>query len=350
MTSRAGAGAGVVDLRSDTVTSPTPEMRRAMADAEVGDDAYREDPTVNRLESLAAALLGKDAALYVPSGTMANQLALRLLGRPGTEVLCAERAHAYRYERAAAAGNARVQLRPLPDRDGVLTPADVASAIAGQAHHLPPISALTIENTHMPESGRPWRVAEIDAVVDIARAHELAVHCDGARIWNAAIALEVSPRVLTARTDTTMFCLSKGLGAPVGSLLCGARDLIDEARTDRARRGGGMRQAGVIAAAGVVALETMVERLADDHARARQLATVLADRFAGSVDPEHVETNIVCARAAALPEHLLAALAELGVLAGTIDVDTVRFVTHHDVDDADLARAIDALNAVARDR
>ena len=346
MTSRAG----VVDLRSDTVTAPTPEMRRAMADAEVGDDAYREDPTVNRLETLAAALLGKEAALYVPSGTMANQLALRLLGRPGTEVLCAERAHVYRYERAASAGNARVQLRPLPDRGGVLDPTDVARAIAGQEHHLPPISALTIENTHMPESGRPWRVLEIDAVVEIARAHELAVHCDGARLWNAAISLGVSPRELVAGTETTMFCLSKGLGAPVGSLLCGRRDLIDEARNDRARLGGGMRQAGVIAAAGVVALESMVERLADDHDRARKLATVLADRFPGSVEPEHVETNIVCAHARALPEHLLAALAARGILAGTIDMDTIRFVTHHDIDDADLTRAIEALDAVARDR
>ena len=341
---------GIVDLRFDMVTVLILEMRRAMADAEVGDDAYREDPTVNRLESLAAALLGKDAALYVPSGTMANQLALRLLGRPGSEVLCGERAHVYRYERAASAGNARVQLHPLPDRGGVLTPTDVARAIAGPAHHLPPISALTIENTHMPESGRPWRVSEIDAVAELARAHGLAVHCDGARIWNAAIALGVAPRELTALTDTTMFCLSKGLGAPIGSLLCGPRDLVDEARFDRSRLGGGMRQAGVIAAAGVVALETMVERLADDHDRARQLATALADRFPGSLEPEHVETNIVCARAEVLPEHLLTALAERGVLAGTIDIDTVRFVTHHDVDDADLARAIEALDAIARDR
>ncbi len=339
---------GIVDLRSDTVTTPTPEMRRAMAEAEVGDDAYGEDPTVNRLESLAAALLGKPAALYVPSGTMANQLALRLLGRPGTEVLCGARAHVYRYENAAAAGNARVQLRPLPDDTGVLAPDDVAHAVAAQHHHLPAISALCIENTHMPASGRPWRVAEIDAVADVARAHGLAVHCDGARIWNASIALGVAPRDLAARTDTVMFCLSKGLSAPVGSLLCGARDLIDEARADRARLGGGMRQAGVIAAAGVVALETMVERLADDHARARRLADVLAECFPGSIDPARVETNIVCARAAALPDHTLDALAAGGVLAGTIDVDTVRFVTHHDVDDDDLTRVVDAVRGLSR--
>jgi threonine aldolase len=339
---------GIVDLRSDTVTTPTPEMRRAMAEAEVGDDAYGEDPTVNRLESLAAALLGKPAALYVPSGTMANQLALRLLGRPGTEVLCGARAHVYRYENAAAAGNARVQLRPLPDDTGVLAPDDVTRAVAAQHHHLPAISAVCIENTHMPASGRPWRVAEIDAVADVARAHGLALHCDGARIWNASIALGVAPRELAARTDTVMFCLSKGLSAPVGSLLCGARDRVDEARADRARLGGGMRQAGVIAAAGVVALETMVERLADDHARARRLADVLAECFPGSIDPERVETNIVCAHVAALPEHTLDALAAAGVLAGTIDVDTVRFVTHHDVDDDDLTRVVDAVRGLSR--
>jgi threonine aldolase len=335
---------GAVDLRSDTVTTPTPEMRRAIADAEVGDDAYGEDPTVRRLESLAAALLGKEAALYVPSGTMANQLALRLLGRAGTEVLCGERAHVYRYEHAAAAGNTRVQLRPLPDADGLLSADDIDRSVAAQLHHLPEISALSIENTHMPASGRPWRPAELDAVIDRARAGGLAVHCDGARIWNASIALGVSPAVLAAKTDTVMFCLSKGLAAPVGSLLCGAGDAIATAREDRSRLGGGMRQAGVIAAAGVVALETMVNRLADDHARARRLAVALAERFPGSVEPERVETNIVCACASALPADVVAALAQRGVLAGTIDVDTVRFVTHKDVDDADLDRAIAALD------
>src|SRR5438105_3529196 len=190
---------GVVDLRSDTVTTPTPEMRRAMADAEVGDDAYGEDPTVNRLESLAAALLGKEAALYVPSGTMANQLALRALGRAGTDVLCGERAHVYRYERAAAAGNARVQLRPLPDHDGVLHASDVDRAAADQHHHFPPISAVAIENTHMPASGRPWRAHEIAVVADTAARHRFALHCDGARIWNASIALAVSPADVVAR-------------------------------------------------------------------------------------------------------------------------------------------------------
>jgi threonine aldolase len=342
------AGEGVVDLRSDTVTRPTPEMRRAMAEAEVGDDAYREDPTVRRLESLAAGLLGKEAALYVPSGTMANQLALRVLARPGTEVLCGERAHVYRYEHAASAVNAAVQLRPLPDALGTLDPDDVARAAAAQQHHLPAISALFVENTHMPACGRPWRTAELDAVTAVAHEHGFAVHCDGARIWNAAIALGVAPSALTAGTDTTMFCLSKGLSAPVGSVLCGSRAIVDEARAQRSRLGGGMRQAGVIAAAGVVALEMMVERLAEDHARARRLADTLAELFPGSVEPTAVETNIICARAAAFPVDLLDALSAEGVLAGTIDVDTVRFVTHHDVDDAGIARTVDALHGIAR--
>jgi threonine aldolase len=337
----------VVDFRSDTVTSPTREMRRAMATAEVGDDAYGEDPTVRRLETLAAGLLGKEAGLYVPSGTMANQLALRLLGRPGTDVLCGARAHVFRHEHAATAGNARVQLRPLPDGHGVLEPGDVQDAIAGREHHLPDVSALVVENTAMPASGRPWRTAELDAVLLAARGGSLAVHCDGARIWNAAIALGVGPDELVAGCDTVMFCLSKGLAAPVGSVLCGTRDAIAAARTDRARLGGGMRQAGVIAAAGVVALETMVQRLADDHVRAHRLAEHLADRFPGSVEARDVETNIVCARAAALPARIVEELATRGVLAGTIDAQTVRFVTHLDVDDAGIDRVCAVIDALA---
>ncbi|HSO97061.1 MAG TPA: threonine aldolase family protein, partial [Acidimicrobiia bacterium] len=217
---------GGVDLRSDTVTTPTAAMRDAMAAASVGDDAYGEDPTVNRLQSIAAAALGKDAALYVPSGTMANQLALRVLGRRGTDVLCGERAHIYRYEHAATAGNVGVQLRPVPDLGGRFNADAVHRAAADAEQHLPPLSAVAIENTHMPASGRPWRAAEVARVADAARAHGLGVHCDGARIWNASVALAVPPRELCAPVDTVMFCLSKGLGAPIGSVLCGAGDVI----------------------------------------------------------------------------------------------------------------------------
>jgi threonine aldolase len=340
---------GRVDLRSDTVTTPTPEMRAAMAGADVGDDAYREDPTVNRLETMAAALLGTEAALYVVSGTMANQLALRVLGAPGTEILCGERAHVYRYEHAATAGNAGVQLRPLADPGGLIPAAAIAAAVADAGEHLPVLSAVAIENPHMPASGRPWTVEQVASVADVAHREGLGVHCDGARIWNAAIALGVAPSQLSAPVDTLMFCLSKGLAAPIGSVLCGPQALIDAGREHRARLGGSWRQAGIIAAAGVVALETMVDRLADDHARAHRLADTLAARWPGSVDPAAVRTNIVCVVADALPAKIVERLDEHGIRAGRIDAGTVRFVTHKDVDDDDVDRTIAALDAVRQE-
>jgi threonine aldolase len=343
-----GASDAPVDLRSDTVTQPTPEMRAAMAEAEVGDDAYGEDPTMVRLESLAAALLGKEAALFTPSGRMANQVALRVLARPGTEVLCPARSHVYRYEDAASSTDAGLQLHPLPDVDGMLDPDDVAAAIADTEHHFPAISALTLENTHMPANGRPLARDEVQRIADAARSAGLAVHVDGARIWNAAIALGVPPAELVAPADTVMFCLSKGLGAPMGSVLCGPADVIAAARLERSRLGGLLRQAGVVGAAGIVALESMVERLADDHRRARTLADALADLFPGSVDPATVRTNIVCAPFSKLPDGVIERLDACGVRSGTIDARTVRFVTHKDVDDAGLARAIDALRAIQK--
>jgi threonine aldolase len=338
-----------VDLRSDTVTTPTPEMRRAMADADVGDDAYGEDPTVNRLQSLAAALLGTEAALFVPSGTMANQIALHLHTPAGNEVVCAARAHVFRYESAGIAANSGIQLRPVRDDGGVLTAADVEAAAHDSEHHLPPIAAVAIENTYMPASGRPWRPDELQPLITAARNCAVAVHIDGARIWNAAVATGESPATLCGGADTLMFCLSKGLSAPVGSVLCGSRDLVERARSTRHRLGGGMRQAGVLAAAGIVALETMVDRLADDHARARVLADALADRFPGSVDPTTVETNIVCAELSAMPDHVVERLEERGVRAGAIDARTVRFVTHKDVDDGGLAHALRAFDDLARE-
>jgi threonine aldolase len=321
-------------------------MRAAMAAAEVGDDAYGEDPTVNRLESLSAALLGTGAALYVPSGVMANQLAVRVLARPGTEVLVPERSHVYRYENAAAPLNSGVQLHPLADTDGLVTAEQIDGAAAGSAHHLPSVSLVWIENTHMPAHGRPWSALDVAAVVGVARARGLSVHCDGARIWNAAIALGVAPSALVAGCDTVMFCLSKGLGAPVGSVLCGSAAVIAEARAHRHLFGGAMRQAGIIAAAGIVALETMVERLADDHARARRLADTIAERFPGALDPAAVRTNIVCCAVSALPDRALERLGTEGVLAGTIDPSTIRFVVHKDVDDAGIERACRAIDTL----
>jgi threonine aldolase len=331
-----------IELRSDTFTTPTPEMRRAMADAEVGDDEYGEDPTVNRLQALAAGLLGTEAALYVPSGTMANQVAIRVLSRPGTEVLCPARSHVYQYELAASPQNSGVQLHPLWD-----VPDGITTAVAGARDEFPPVSMLVLENTYMAMSGAPTGVDEMGTLVQRGRDGGLRVHVDGARIWNAAIATGSPPSALIGGADTVMFCLSKGLGAPVGSVLCGTADVIAEARVQRRKLGGGMRQAGVIAAAGIVALETMVERLADDHARAHVLAEALATRWPGSVDPVTVRTNIVCARLELLPDDFIARLSALGVRCGTIDPRTVRFVTHKDLDDGDIKRVVEAFDELA---
>lgn len=340
---------GRVDLRSDTVTTPTREMRIAMAQAPVGDDVYREDPTVNRLEDLAAARLGKEAALFTATGTLANQLAIRVLAQAGTELLCPARAHVYRYEAAAVASNSGVQIRPLPDEAGVVSTDAISAALDASRHHFPPISLVTIENTHMPASGRPISAPEVADLAWAAASHALPLHCDGARIFNAAVALETSVHELAGPPDTVMFCVSKGLGAPVGSLLCGRTEVIDEARAQRQRFGGGWRQAGMLAAGAIVAIEAMTERLVDDHARARRLAVALAERFPGSVDPTRIRTNIVCARADRLPSNFLAGLESQGIRAGTIDPQTVRLVTHKDVDDVDIDRAIAAFDALVLD-
>ncbi len=242
-----------------------------------------------------------------------------------------------------------MQLRPLPDPDGLLAADAIAGAVADAGDHLPALSAVATENPHMPESGRPWTVEQVVTVADAAHRHGLGVHCDGARIWNAAVALGVAPSRLAAPVDTLMFCLSKGLAAPIGSVLCGPQARIDTAREHRARLGGSWRQAGILAAAGLVALETMVDRLADDHARAGRLAVALADRWPGSVDPAAVQTNIVCVADDTLPTKLVERLDEHGIRAGRIDARTVRFVTHKDVDDDDVTRTIAALDAIRKE-
>jgi threonine aldolase len=236
-----------------------------------------------------------------------------------------------------------VQLHPLWD-----VPDGITAAVEGARDEFPPVTMLILENTYMAMSGAPTAGDEMRTLVGLGRAGNLRVHVDGARIWNASIATGEPPSTLTGGADTVMFCLSKGLGAPVGSLLCGAGDVIAEARRQRRRLGGGMRQAGVIAAAGIVALETMVERLADDHERAHRLATAMAERWPGSVDPAIVRTNIVCARLDALPDDFISKLAALGVRTGTIDPRTLRLVTHKDVDDDDIASVIKAFDALAR--
>jgi threonine aldolase len=332
-----------VDLRSDTVSRPTPEMRRAMAGAEVGDDGYGEDPTVRRLEEVFAARVGKEAAVYVPSGTMGNQLALRVLGRPGTAVIAGRRQHVVIYEQGGAAVNGWVQFHTVADDDGTLDPAEVAELIAARDHHWLPVSVVCVENTHMPAGGVAWPLDRLGAVVDAAGAGGCPVHLDGARLFNAEVATGVAVADYAAGAATVMCCLSKGLAAPVGSLLAGTGGTIEAARLERKRLGGAMRQAGVIAAAGLVALETMVDRLADDHARAARLAEAVADRWPdGGVDPASVRTNCVIFRHAQ-PARLLAHLADEGVLAGSIAPGVVRLMTHLDVDDDGVDRARKAL-------
>ena len=334
-----------VDLRSDTVTRPTPEMRRAMHDAEVGDDVYGEDPTVNRLEEVYASRVGKAAAVLVPSGTMANQIALRLLAPPGTLVVAGRRQHVVAYENGAGARNASVQFHPVDDDDGTVSADDLAWAVEAVRHHMPAVGAVCVENTHMPADGAPWPLDALDALAAVARAgrRPLPVHMDGARLFNAEVATGVTAAEYAARADTVMSCLSKGLCAPVGSLLAGDADAMAEARVLRAGLGGGMRQAGVLAAAGLVGLERMVDRLAEDHERARRLAEAVADRWPGhGPDPGRVRTNVVTFRHTD-PRALLGHLEENGVRAGTIAPGVVRLVTHHDVDDEGVERARKAL-------
>jgi threonine aldolase len=329
--------APLVDLRSDTVTKPTPEMRRAMADAEVGDDVYGEDPTVNALQEAFAERVGMEAALYVPSGTMGNQLALRLLTTPGSSVIAGRRQHVVVYENGAGGRNAAVQFHTVDDGDGLISPDDVAWARAAAEHHYPRPSLVCVENTHMPADGRPWPLEALKAVR--AAAGGLPIHMDGARLFSAEVATGISARDYCAEATTVMSCLSKGLCAPVGSMLAGPADVIGAARGERQRLGGGMRQAGVIAAAGLVALRTMVERLAEDHARARVLAHAVAERWPdGGCDPAAVQTNVVTWTHPD-PDAVVRSLAADGVLAGTIAPGVLRLVTHHDVDDAGVEQA-----------
>jgi len=331
-----------VDLRSDTVTRPTPEMRKAMAEAEVGDDVYGEDPTANRLEARAAEVLGMEAALFVPSGTMGNAIAIRILTARGDEVLVERRSHVVRYELSGMSVLSGVMPRMVDAPGGHLTPDHVRAAIAPRAYYKSDVSLVVLENTHNLGGGTVQRVEEVQAVLAAARECGFRVHLDGARIWNAAVALGVPPAALVKGVDTVMSCLSKGLCAPVGSVLASSRERVEEARRARKLLGGGMRQAGVLAAAGLVALDTLVPRLAEDHAHARLLAEALGHGKGVRVAP--VETNIVVAtlEGPTAPE-VVAALRQGGVLASAMDARTLRLVTHRDVSGEDCERAAAAI-------
>ncbi len=339
---------GIADFRSDTVTRPTMEMRKAMAEAEVGDDVYGEDPTVNALEEESAAVVGKPAAVFVPTGSMGNQLAIGVLTRPGDEVLCVEAAHVRNHEVAAAAAVSGVQFRTLPGPGGQMAAEEVGAAIAQSDFHMPRISMLVWENTHNVSGGTVVPIDMMVATTAVARQGGLSVHIDGARIFNAAAASGISPVEYAALADTIQFCFSKGLGAPIGSVLCGSEEVIGEARYIRKRLGGGMRQVGVIAAPARIALRDRA-RIGEDHEVARQLAEGLADRYPDAVDVAKVQTNMVVIDARAFPfsaADLAERLHRQGILIGMLGPHLVRLVTHRDVDAADVDRLLAVVDAM----
>ncbi len=336
-----------IDLRSDTVTRPDAEMRRAMAEAEVGDDVFGEDPTVAVLEEEAAAAVGTEAALFVPSGTMGNQISLHLHAPPGSEVICDAACHIVTYEMAAMAALSGLLPRMLPSPDGLLEPAAVEAAIAPDVSYRARTGLVAIENSHNMAGGTLYERPRVEALLDLARRHRLPVHLDGARIFNAAAALGTTAAALAAGCDSVMFCLSKGLGAPVGSLVCGGRDFVAEARRVRKMFGGGMRQVGVLAAAGLVALRKGPARLGVDHENAAFLARGLAELPGIDLDPAAVRTNIVIFRVAGPAAALLAGLRERGVLGVPVGPHAVRFVTHRDVSRADVEQALERVREVA---
>ncbi len=331
-----------IDLRSDTVTKPTPAMREAMARAEVGDDVYGEDPTVNRLEAMAAELLGKEAAVYVPTGVMGNQLAIRLHTRLGDEVIVDSSSHLIRYEGGSASSLSGVQLCCVPGDRGRLSPESIESAIRCENLHTPPTTLVCLEQTHNVGGGSIYPLETIHRIAEVVRAHGLALHLDGARLFNAVVKTGVSAVDYARPFDTVSFCLSKGLGAPVGSLL-----VSDAARVQKLRRlrkvfGGGMRQVGILAAAGIFALEHHIDRLAEDHENAHHLATLLEDIPDVVVDVKAVETNMVMfqlPRSSKSTETLLAECRKAGVLMNAVGDRSFRVVTHLDVGREDMDAA-----------
>jgi threonine aldolase len=340
----------VIDLRSDTLTRPTPAMRAAIAAAEVGDDVYGEDLTVNRLEAHAAEIFGREAAVFVPTGTMGNQIAIRLHTRSGQEIVCESRSHILDWEMATAASFSGCLIRPVVAPRGILTWAHIEPVIYAKGSTFRAATGLIeIENTANLAGGAVTPLAVLEEIWTGARERGLPVHLDGARIFNAATTLGgdvfEAARTLTRGFDTVMFCLSKGLCAPVGSMLVGSSDAIAEARVYRKALGGGMRQAGVLAAAGLIALETMPLRLHEDHANARMLAETLAQLPEVEIDLEAVQTNIVIfgLKSRKKPADLVASLKEKGILIGTVGPRAVRIVTHHDVDREACLRAAQIL-------
>jgi threonine aldolase len=342
----------LIDLRSDTVTKPTPEMRAAMAAAEVGDDVFLDDPTVNHLQERAAEIFQKEAALFVPSGTMGNQIAVNIHTRPGQEVITEGHAHIYEFEMAAMAAISGVLARPVPAPDGILDWDRIRASIRPKIYYRAQTGLITLENTNNMAGGTVYSKAEIDDICSHAHAVGLPVHLDGARIFNAATALSTDVASLTKSCDSVMFCLSKGLAAPVGSMLVGSKQFIERARSVRKMLGGGMRQVGVLAAAGLIALEKMPLRLIEDHRNARLMADLLSGTPGFSVVPEKVRTNILMVGVAATgldSERLAAKIKQSGVLVSLLDSARIRIVTHNDVNRDQICQAAEIIRKVVKD-
>jgi len=336
----------ISDFRSDTVTKPTEKMRLAMKEAVVGDDVLGDDPTVKKLEELAARKVGKEAALFVPSGTMGNAIAVKVWTKEGEEVIVEEKSHIYNFESGHLAFISRVIPRPLPSNRGVYDLDMLKRAVNKRKdYHVPQPSLITLENTHNFWGGAVVPLEHFKAVREIADSRNLKVHLDGARIFNASVASGVPASEYAKYVDSIMFCLSKGLGAPIGSLLAGSAEFIDRARWVRKMLGGGMRQVGVIAAAGIIALEEMVDRLSEDHRRARILAQGLAEIPGVDINVDEVQTNILFFKVKDA-RSVIKKLAEFGVLALALSDTDIRMVTHKDVDDSDVERALDAFRKI----
>lgn len=337
-----------IDLRSDTVTKPSPEMREVMARAPVGDDVYGEDESVNALQEYAASLLGKEAALFVPSGSMANQISLLAHTRPGDDVIIGQGAHNYFYESGAGGAIAQVQFT-IVGQGGLFTDEDVAREIKPDNHHFAPTRLVCIENTHNRAGGKVFPLVEVRKIRALCREQKLPLHMDGARLFNAEVASQTPARAWAEEVDSLSICLSKGLGAPVGSLILGNKDFIWRCHRFRKMLGGGMRQAGILAAAGLFALKHNIPRLKEDHENARLLADALAEEPSISLAPGSVETNIVIYDIPGDANAYVARAKEEGVLLNAVGQRRIRAVTHLDVDRADIERAIPILKKLARD-
>jgi len=338
-----------IDLRSDTVTKPTPEMRAAMAAAEVGDDVYQEDPTVNRLQARAAEIFAKEEGLFVPSGTMGNQIAIRIHTSPGQEVITEAHAHIYEFEMAAMAAISGVLARPIPTLNGILDWESIRTAIRPKIYYRAQTGLIALENSHNMAGGTVYSREQMDDVCCHAHEAGLPVHLDGARIFNAANALGEEVSSLVRHCDSVMFCLSKGLAAPVGSVLLGSRKLIEKARSVRKMLGGGMRQVGILAAAGLIALDKMTARLGEDHQNARLLADLLNDIPSLDLEPQTIQTNILMvgiARTGLDSQQLAAKLKDNGVLVSQLDSTRIRLVTHNDVNRRQIYQAASIIKKV----